>query len=222
MEEFELFECSVCMESVLEKEPRILFCGHTFCTPCLEGINQTGHIVCPKCRRETKAGVKALAKNTDLAKMKDRETEILNKSNQKCQMCKSCMNIEYFCGECSKKLICENCAARHKAIPVLRSHQVQPIENRAKEEEAKRKCTQHGEVMKYYCRECCDVLCIVCLCEPNHDNHKEKVVDVDEEEREKKKETERLETLKDELKKARNKTEAGMYKIKNKIKLKIH
>ena len=32
---FELFECSVCLESLINKQPRLLSCGHTFCTPCL-------------------------------------------------------------------------------------------------------------------------------------------------------------------------------------------
>ena len=48
---FELYECTVCLESMLNKQPRILPCGHTFCTPCIISLVATGtSMVCPKCR----------------------------------------------------------------------------------------------------------------------------------------------------------------------------
>ena len=37
---FELFECSVCFESLINKQPRLLSCGHTFCTPCLQQMSE--------------------------------------------------------------------------------------------------------------------------------------------------------------------------------------
>ena len=37
---FELFECSVCLESLINKQPRLLSCGHTFCTPCLQQMSE--------------------------------------------------------------------------------------------------------------------------------------------------------------------------------------
>ena len=30
-DEFELFECKVCLELILDKKPRTLTCNHTFC-----------------------------------------------------------------------------------------------------------------------------------------------------------------------------------------------
>ena len=57
----EMFECSVCFESMMEKQPRFLHCGHTFCTPCLEQTKKQD-ISCPKCRTTTKItkGIKGL------------------------------------------------------------------------------------------------------------------------------------------------------------------
>ena len=34
----DLFECAICFESLLEKEPRLLHCWHTFCTPRLRQL----------------------------------------------------------------------------------------------------------------------------------------------------------------------------------------
>ena len=47
---FELFECSVCLESLINKHPRLLSCGHTFCTPCLQQLPGGNTVNCPKCR----------------------------------------------------------------------------------------------------------------------------------------------------------------------------
>ena len=71
---FELFECSVCLESLINKQPRLLSCGHTFCTPCLQQLPDSNTVNCPKCRSPTQlppGGVQALPKNTDINKMRE-------------------------------------------------------------------------------------------------------------------------------------------------------
>ena len=48
-----IFDCAICMEKYngKNKTPRILTCGHTFCTQCLEKIakrdNRNNGINCP-------------------------------------------------------------------------------------------------------------------------------------------------------------------------------
>lgn len=34
------------------KRPRVLPCGHTFCSPCIRGLVQDGYLPCPTCRTE--------------------------------------------------------------------------------------------------------------------------------------------------------------------------
>ena len=51
---FEMFECSVCLESLINKQPRLLSCGHTFCTPCLQQLSAGNTVNCPKCRSPTR------------------------------------------------------------------------------------------------------------------------------------------------------------------------
>ena len=57
---FELFECSVCLESLINKQPRLLSC-----TPCLQQLSAGNTVNCPKCRSPTRVppgGVQALPK----------------------------------------------------------------------------------------------------------------------------------------------------------------
>ena len=91
---FELFECSVCLESLINKQPRLLSCGHTFCTPCLQQLSGGNTVNCPKCRSLTRlppGGVQALPKNTDINKMREREQELSARSDFFCQMCRKRM-----------------------------------------------------------------------------------------------------------------------------------
>ena len=89
---FELFECSVCLESLINKQPRLLSCGHTFCTPCLQQLPGGNTVNCPKCRSPTRlppGGVQDLPKNTDISKMREREQELSARNENFCQMCKN-------------------------------------------------------------------------------------------------------------------------------------
>ena len=88
---FELFECSVCLESLIKKQPRLLSCGHTFCTPCLQQLSAGNTVNCPKCRSPTQLPpgcVLALPKNIDISKMKEWEQELSARNEHFCQMCR--------------------------------------------------------------------------------------------------------------------------------------
>ena len=50
---FELFECSVCLGSLINKQSHLLSCGHTFCTPCLQQLSPGNKVEYPKCRLVT-------------------------------------------------------------------------------------------------------------------------------------------------------------------------
>ena len=177
-EMFELFECPVCIEPLIDKQPRLLHCGHTFCTPCLHKIKERDNIFCPKCRRKTPipSGIEGLAKNTDLAKIKEHEEELIKRKSGKCQMCKLDNKAEYICTTCHKKLICKNCADFHKNVPALSSHKVLPIDGKTGTEQV---CENHDEILNYYCPECSETVCIICISGPNHADHTEKIVDLE-------------------------------------------
>ena len=76
-ESTDLFECKVCMEDMVGRQPRTLHCNHTFCHDCLRKLIRTKFgiaekiIPCPTCRVETSipsGNIDKLAINHDLLK----------------------------------------------------------------------------------------------------------------------------------------------------------
>ena len=178
---FELFECSVCLESLINKQPRLLSCGHTFCTPCLQQLSGRNTVNCPKCRSPTQlppGGVQALPKNTDISKMMEREQELSARNEHFCQMCKNRdAKVEFFCTSCSKRLICQACYHKHQRIPAMKAHKVLPFEETLPVKPTNEKCEEHGELLEYFCPECEETICATCTCDPQHEQHCDQIVD---------------------------------------------
>ena len=179
---FELFECSVCLESLINKQPRLLSCGHTFCTPCLQQLSRGNTVNCPKYRSPTQlppGGVQAIPKNTDISKMREREQELSARSDYYCQMCrKKDAYVEFFCTACPRGQICQGCYNKHKIIPALKSHQIFPKEKTQIEGKHQEKCKQHGDLLEYFCPQCYEAVCVSCTCDPHHDQHCDQIVDL--------------------------------------------
>ena len=179
---FELFECSICLESLINKQPRLLSCGHTFCTPCLQQLSGGNRVNCPKCRSPTQlppGGVQDLPKNTDIGKMREREQELSARSEYYCQMCrKKDANVEFFCTACPRGQICQGCCHKHKIIPALKSHQIFPVEKTQTEGKHEEKCKQHGDLLEYFCPQCDEAICVTCTCDPQHEQHCGQIVDL--------------------------------------------
>ena len=178
---FELFECSVCLESLINKQPRLLSCGHTFCTPCLQKLSGRNTVNCPKCRSTTQlppGGMQDLPKNTDISKMMEREQELSARIEHYCQMCrKRDAKIEYICTSCSKRLICQECYKKHQRIPAFKAHNILPFEETLSVNETHEKCKDHGDLLEYFCSQCEEAICAACTCDPNHEEHCEQIVD---------------------------------------------
>ena len=179
---FELFECSVCLESLINKQPRLLSCGHTFCTPCLQKLSGRNTVNCPKCRSPTQlppGGVQALPKNIDISKMREREQELSARNEHFCQMCKKKdAKVEFICTSCSKRLICQACYNKHRRIPGMKAHNILPFEETLPVEQShEKKCEEHGELLEYFCPECEETICATCTCDPQHEHHCDQIVD---------------------------------------------
>ena len=178
---FELFECLVCLESLINKQPRLLSCGHTFCTPCLQQMSEGNRVNCPKCISPTRlppGGVQALPKNTDISKMIEREQELTARREHICQMCKNRdAKVEFFCVSCSKRLICKACYHKHQRIPALKAHTILPFEETLPVKQTNEKCEDHGELLEYFCPQCEEAICAACTCDPQHEQHCDQIVD---------------------------------------------
>ena len=176
---FELFVCSVCFESLINKQPRLLSCGHTFCTPCLQKLPGRYMINCPKCRSPTRLpqeGLKALPINTDISKMREREQELAGRNDYYCQMCRNRdAKVEFFCTGCPKGQICEECYNKHQRFPALKGHQIFPIEKKIESDKNHEQCKDHCQLLEYFCTTCEKAICVVCMCE--HEQHGDKIED---------------------------------------------
>ena len=178
---FELFECSVCLESLINKQPRLLSCGHTFCTPCLQKLSGRNTVNCPKCRSPTRlppGGVQALPKNIDISKMREREQELSLRNEYYCQICKKKdTKVEFFCVVCPKGQICQGCYNKHTRIPSLKAHQIFPIDKKITLDKNYEKCKDHGEFLQHLCKQCEQPICVICMCDPQHEEHLDQIVD---------------------------------------------
>lgn len=91
--------CSVCLESWIEKDNRILDCQHTFCLQCLTGMNRENPniIHCPNCRHETQitnGNVENLRKNLFRQILQEEKKESNNEIIDKKKFKKRTTNVK--------------------------------------------------------------------------------------------------------------------------------
>ena len=100
-------ECSICLEGYNDKDkfPRMLGCGHSFCSSCLERLLDGNTIHCPTCRNPVAVptGVQGLAKNFALL-------EIVNEaSREQVVLCPKHKDPFRFFDEDCGRVICRDC-----------------------------------------------------------------------------------------------------------------
>jgi ribosomal protein S27E len=133
--------CSICFEEydVALHLPRLLHCGHSFCTQCLTDLVSSStpqhSITCPRCRALTRLGlggfgggkpddaqgVQALPRNFDLLDVLTQMTATTNNKPTTCEAHKG-KRLKYWCDQ-DDTAVCTSClligAHRgHKAVPI--------------------------------------------------------------------------------------------------------
>ena len=124
-------ECSICLEGYNDKDkfPRMLSCGHSFCSSCLEILLDGNTIRCPKCRSliVVSTGVAGLLKNFDLLKIVDNQPKLKqaakNTGRQVCEPCSKKHPATFCCLDC-KENMCDTAAQIHKSSKLSRDHRV--------------------------------------------------------------------------------------------------
>ncbi|XP_064631901.1 uncharacterized protein LOC135490602 [Lineus longissimus] len=160
-------ECAICHEEL--HQPKIAGrCGHTFCQDCLQRYIATTAFVayrpgfkCPFCRGDCatpEMGVQDLATNFTVAGI----IESLNKSrllkeqviSKPCELCQggpaAAAAAEQACAACDGIILCKTCGRQHQKHHETKHHVVTGI------------CEPHGKPLRFYCRTCDVVLCILC------------------------------------------------------------
>ena len=168
-----VFECSVCLNHMLDRTPRMLSCIHTFCEECLSQLIQNKTIHCPVCREITELkenDVKELRINFLLAQMKDAQikpkeaTARAAKVKSKCQICEEGEPV-FKCKECSN-ILCDQCKDSHGNVPEFQSHTVLGL------------CVKHEDGITHFCKKCVRPVCMKCML-LDHREHAQQFVSYD-------------------------------------------
>ena len=150
---FDLYNCEVCLENMLNRNPRLLSCIHSFCTECLAKIMKNGTIVCPTCREETVVpnnDVNLLKVNFMLQKMKEHMDKMHSSKTLFCQLCLS-QSASLKCQECLQ-LLCGDCKHQHDQIKSFKRHKIYKL------------CNKHKEgLITHVCVKCAQPACAKCV-----------------------------------------------------------
>ncbi|XP_060757924.1 E3 ubiquitin/ISG15 ligase TRIM25-like [Neoarius graeffei] len=172
------FMCPVCLD--LLKDPVAIPCGHSFCKVCINGCwdqeDQKGVYSCPQCR-DTFTTRPVLRRNNmlDEAVEKLKKTEVQAASPAHCYAGPGDVECDFCTGRKHKAVksclmcltsFCEIHLKPHLEVPALKNHTL--IEASAKLQE--KICSEHGEVLKIYCRTDQTCVCYLCMLEKHKDH----------------------------------------------------
>ena len=150
---FDLYTCEVCLESMLNKNPRLLSCHHSFCTDCLKKIMKNNSIMCPTCREVTAVpnhDVNMLKANFMLQKVKEHMDKMHSSKTLLCQLCLS-ESASLKCQECLQ-LLCGDCKHQHDKIKTFKNHKICKL------------CNKHREgLITHVCVKCAQPACAKCV-----------------------------------------------------------
>ena len=172
-------ECPLCLEAFNATThcPRILPCGHTYCTPCLARVESGGAVTCPVDRqRAAVAGVDALPRNLAVL---DGLAAAPALDAPACDGCGGERHATHYCIECEDHY-CETIATAHVRMKLSRGHTVVALADKPKDTQppstaplpATVKCKEHSTAdLSLFDTECNVPVCVVCL-SLGHHGHK--------------------------------------------------
>ncbi|XP_038062748.1 E3 ubiquitin-protein ligase TRIM56-like [Patiria miniata] len=173
--------CGICRDRYTQ--PKILDCVHSFCQKCLEQYYTSRYagqpkIPCPVCRRETvlpETRIQGLKANFHLMGIVEEvslQEKVACSENTKaiCEICDEGNEAMHRCLDCAQN-ICPNCRKTHLRCTATSNHTVATLEDirqgkvtvKKAPEEDESKCHKHkGEVKRFYCETCEELICRDC------------------------------------------------------------
>ncbi|ELR19661.1 Bbox zinc finger domain containing protein [Acanthamoeba castellanii str. Neff] len=204
--------CSICFlafsESEADRVPRLLKCGHSFCTAFLTHLLDAStpapaptnpepkepratSLRCPKCRTMTRvllvdgeaAGVKGLPRNFDLIDLLYSSAALRQPrptGKASALKCANCSQpAEKFCEQCGGAHLCVSCDHQIHAFPALRSH-TRVASTHAPE--PRPACEHHqAKKVEMWCERDGVAVCVVCLLAGPHKGHDAVTIEAAEE-----------------------------------------
>ena len=162
--------CPLCQE-FYDDPPKALYCLHTFCSSCVERLQNRQLIACPICMIRTPlppSGIKGLPSDFRIQQMKDALQKQENPPATLrcyCDVCKgtSQKKAKFHCAKCSI-FFCDDCVKKHNGNSVFRDHRINDIS----EDETRNNllCAKHpNRAVGFYCHTCKphNTLCSICI-----------------------------------------------------------
>ena len=164
----DIYSCAVCMEHLLDHNPRFLSCYHSFCQQCLQRLTRNGQVSCPTCRAVTAVpnnDVSKLTMNFQLVQIMEREKKLKDGkqthfSGQNCYFCGK-ENAVCKCGDCNQ-FLCEGCETKHKKMKMFKNHVILKL------------CHEHFDGISHICMKCVQAVCVKCIV-LDHADHEGKI-----------------------------------------------
>ena len=175
-------QCSICFERYNNKNknkcPRLLSCGHCFCSSCLESLIHDKTVDCPTCRNPCAipTGVEGLSKNFALLDIVDDTLEecVGSTGLLDCEACDEKHPANFCCLYCKKKM-CKTAAQFHTRNKASCDHRVVSLEEMNANPQLaflSVHCPEHNDQeFRYFDEDCGLVICIDCHT-VNHNGHK--------------------------------------------------
>ena len=164
--------CSICYEHYNDQSkcPRMLSCGHSFCSSCLERLHHGNTIDCPTCRNPVvvPSGVQGLSKNFALLDIVN-ETPKQNAGSTGLHDCEACGDekhpANFRCLDC-KENMCKTAAQFHTRNKTSRDHQVvtlEELEANPQLASVSLTCQKHNDKFRFFDERCGQVVCRECI-----------------------------------------------------------
>ena len=176
----EALECSICCERFDDQThcPRLLSCGHSFSSDCLERLVNEKAINCPTCRNAVSvpAGVAGLPKNfalLDILLTMPQKQE-KDESTPVCEICDHEQHPATSCCLDCKENMCNDVARLHTRQKATRDHHVVSLEElKANPKLAAMPvfCPEHNAQFRFFDEDCGHAVCRDCVT-LKHNGHK--------------------------------------------------
>ena len=186
--------CSLCNKHYVD--PRVLPCCHVYCLECLSTPIPEAEmpVSCESCKavlcREGEAGSSSKGACPEaypkavVVKHLDQMHERLAKLEEEEVQCEMCLEVGEkavgFCQDC-EYFICSNClSCHHKMKGKFLGHKTFSMEELRQQDldvmvprgrPSLNTCSEHDEPFKFYCYNCCSVICRDCIVLDHADHH---------------------------------------------------